>query len=160
MRSAPRAASHGAVTIYFEDFTPGRVFELGSVVLTDDEIIEFATRFDPQPFHIDPAAAADTMFGGIIASGWHTCSACMRLMVDGMISDTASLGSPGMDEIRWLAPVRPGDRLTARTTVDEARPSRSKPDRGTVTLTTEMENQDGVVVMRMRGMGMYGRRPA
>lgn len=148
------------MTIYFEDLTPGRVFDLGTVEVDEEEIIEFATRFDPQPFHIDPAAAAETMFGGIIASGWHTCSMCMRLLVDGLIHDAASLGSPGMEQIRWLAPVRPGDRLTARTTVDDARPSRSKPDRGTVTLTTEMENQDGLVVMRMQGMGMYSRRPA
>ncbi|MGA1051211.1 MAG: MaoC family dehydratase [Ilumatobacteraceae bacterium] len=142
----------------FEDFTPGRVFELGSVVVTEDEIVEFATRFDPQPFHIDPVAAAETMFGGIIASGWHTCSMCMRLLVDGLLADSTSLGSPGMEQIRWLAPVRPGDRLTARSTVEEVRPSSSKPDRGTVTLLTEMTNQDGVVVMTMRGMGMYGRR--
>lgn len=147
------------MTIYFEDFTPGRVFELGTVAVTEDEIVEFATRYDPQPFHIDPAAAAATTFGGIIASGWHTCSMCMRLMVDGLLGGTVSLGSPGMEQIRWLAPVRPGDRLTARTTVEHARPSSSKPDRGTVTLLTEMENQDGAVVMTMRGMGMYGRRP-
>lgn len=146
--------------MYFEDFTPGRVFELGTVEVSEDEIIEFATRFDPQPFHIDPAAAADTMFGGIIASGWHTCSMCMRLLVDGLLSGSASLGSPGMEQIRWTAPVRPGDRLTARSTVVETRPSSSKPDRGTVTLATEMENQDGVVVMTMRGMGMYARRPS
>ena len=148
------------MTIYFEDFTPGRVFELGSVEVSAEEIIEFATRFDPQPFHIDPEAAADTHFGGIIASGWHTCSMCMRLLVDGMIHDTVSLGSPGMEQIRWLAPVRPGDRLAARTTVEHATPSTSKPDRGTVMLMTEMSNQDGVVVMTMRGMGMYGRRQA
>ena len=146
------------MTIYFEDLTPGRVFELGSVEVTEDEIIEFATRYDPQPFHIDPAAAAETMFGGIIASGWHTCSMCMRLLVDGLLSDSTSLGSPGMEQIRWTAPVRPGDRLSARSTVEEARPSSSKPDRGTVTMLTEMLNQDGVVVMTMRGMGMYARR--
>lgn len=146
------------VAIYFEDFTPGRVFELGAVEVSEDEIIEFATRFDPQPFHIDPVAAADTMFGGIIASGWHTCSMCMRLLVDGLLSGSTSLGSPGMEQIRWLAPVRPGDRLTARSTVEAARPSSSKPDRGTVTLLTEMRNQDDVVVMTMRGMGMYARR--
>lgn len=148
----------GGVTIYFEDLTPGRVFELGVVEVSEDEIVEFATRFDPQPFHIDPVAAADTMFDGIIASGWHTCSMCMRLLVDGLLSGSTSLGSPGMEQIRWLAPVRPGDRLTARSTVEAARPSSSKPDRGTVTLLTEMRNQDDVVVMTMRGMGMYARR--
>lgn len=147
------------MTIYFEDFTPGRVFELGTVEVSEAEIIEFASRFDPQPFHIDPVAAADTMFGGLIASGWHTCSMCMRLLVDGLLSGSTSLGSPGMEQIRWLAPVRPADRLTARSTVEEARPSSSKPDRGTVTLTTEMRNQDGAVVMTMRGMGIYARRP-
>ena len=147
------------MTIYFEDLTPGRTFELGTVEVTEDEIVEFATRFDPQPSHIDPAAAAETMYGGLIASGWHTCAMCMRLLVDGLVEGAASLGSPGMEQIRWLAPVRPGDRLTARTTVEEARPSRSKPDRGTITLVTELENQDGVVAMTMRGMGMYSRRP-
>jgi len=147
------------VTIYFEDLTPGRVFELGSVDVTEDEIIEFATRFDPQPFHIDREAAAESVFGGIIASGWHTCSMCMRLLVDGLLSESMSLGSPGMEQIRWTAPVRPGDRLTARATVEEARPSSSKPDRGTVTMLTEMLDQDGVVVMTMRGMSMYARRP-
>lgn len=147
------------VTIYFEDLTPGRVFELGTVEVTEAEIIEFATRYDPQPFHIDPEAAAATMFGGIIASGWHTCSMCMRLLVDGLLRESSSLGSPGMEQIRWTAPVRPGDRLQARSTVEEIRPSASKPDRGTVTLMTEMTNQDGVVVMTMRGMGMYARRP-
>jgi acyl dehydratase len=146
------------VTITFEDFTPGRVFELGTVDVSEDEIVEFARRFDPQPFHVDPTAAAATMFGGLIASGWHTCSMCMRLLVDALLGDSTSLGSPGMEQIRWTAPVRPSDRLTARSTVLEARPSTSKPDRGTVTLSTEMTNQDGVVVMTMRGMGMYARR--
>jgi acyl dehydratase len=147
------------VTIYFEDLTPGRMFELGAVDVTEDEIIEFATRFDPQPFHIDPAAAAETPFGGIIASGWHTCSMCMRLLVDGLVSRTISLGSPGVEQIRWLAPVRPGDRLTARTTVAEARPSSTKPTQGTVTFVTEMTNQDDVPVLSMRAIAMYGRRP-
>ena len=155
--SVPPDTTPAATT--FDDFIPGRTFDLGSVDVTKDEIVEFASRFDPQPFHIDPEAAARTMFGGIIASGWHTCSMCMRLLVDGLLANSTSLGSPGMEQIRWLAPVRPGDRLTARSTVEEARPSTSKPDRGTVTLLTEMTNQDGVVVMTMRGMGMYGRRP-
>ena len=148
-----------AVTIYFEDFTAGRVFEVGSVEVSEDEIIEFASRFDPQPFHTDPVAAAETPFGGIIASGWHTCSMCMRLLVDGLMSRTVSLGSPGVEQVRWLAPVRPGDRLSARTTVEDARPSSSKPTQGTVTFVTEMINQDGVTVLSMRALGMYGRRP-
>lgn len=147
------------MTIYFEDFTPGKVFELGAVEMTEDEIVEFATRFDPQPFHIDRDAAARTPFGGIIASGWHTCSYCMRLMVDGLLSRTISLGSPGVDQIRWLAPVRPGDRLSARMTVEEARASASNPARGTVAFVSEMENQDGVPVLSMRAVAMFGRRP-
>ena len=146
------------MTRYFEDFTPGLVFELGSVTVTDDEIVDFATRFDPQPFHIDAAAAADSIYGGLIASGWHSCSMLMRLMVDGLIGDSASLGSPGMDEVRWPAPVRPGDTLTGTATVLAARRSESKPDRGIVTLSNEMRNQDGVVVVSMRGTGFYGCR--
>jgi acyl dehydratase len=166
LRNAPpvsgwvrRAATEGTVTIYFEDFTPGRVFEFGSVEVSEAEIIEFATRFDPQPMHIDPDAAKDSPFGGLIASGWHTCSLCMRLICDGLINDAAGLGSPGVEQIRWLVPVRAGDRLTARSTVEEARPSRSKPSQGTVTLLNEMFDQDGTVVMTMRALGMYLRRP-
>lgn len=147
------------MTIYFEDLTPGRVFELGAVEMSEDEIIEFATRFDPQPFHVDREAATQSPFGGIIASGWHTCSYCMRLIVDGMMSRAVSLGSPGVDEIRWLAPVRPGDRLSGRLTVEHARPSASNPSRGTVTFASEMENQDGVTVLSMRAVAMFGRRP-
>ena len=148
------------MTIYFEDLTPGRVFDLGSVDVTEDEIVEFASRYDPQPFHIDPDAATESPYGGIIASGWHTCALCMRLMVDGLMRDTVSLGSPGVDEVRWLAPVRPGDRLTARMTVEEARPSASKPTRGMVRFLAEMVNQDHVVVLTLRPVAMYGRRPA
>jgi acyl dehydratase len=147
------------VTIYLEDFTPGRVFELGSVEVTEAEIVEFATRYDPQPFHVDPDEAAAGPFGGLIASGWHTCALFMRLLVDGLIGDTLGFGSPGMDEIRWLAPVRPGDTLSASFTVAEARPSASKPDRGIVRSSSEMRNQRGEVVLTMRGAGMYGRRP-
>jgi acyl dehydratase len=147
------------VTVYFEDFVPGRVFELGTIGVTADEIIEFASKYDPQPFHIDPVAARATPFGGLIASGWHTCALYMRLLFDGLLHDSSSQGSPGMDELRWLAPVRPGDRLSATSTVVEATPSATKPNRGTVILRSEMANQDGVAVLRMVGRGMYGRRP-
>lgn len=146
------------MTLYFEDFTPGRVFELGTVAVTADEIIEFATRYDPQPFHTDPEAAQQSAFGGLIASGWMTCGLYMRLYVDAVLADAASQGSPGVEEVRWLAPVRPGDRLTATSTVEEATPSATTPNRGTVLMRSEMTNQDGVVVMRMRGRGLYGRR--
>jgi len=147
------------VTIYFEDFVPGRVFELGTIEVTADEMIDFATKFDPQPFHVDPEAAKDSPYGGLIASGWHTCALYMGLLVNGLLHDSSSHGSPGMDELRWLAPVRPGDQLTATNTVEEATPSATKPNRGTVITRSEMSNQHDVVVLRMRGRGIYGKRP-
>lgn len=145
---------------YFEDFTIGEVIDLGAVVVTQAEIIEFAERYDPQPFHVDPTAAEHTPYGGLIASGWHTCALYMRQLCDGMISDSSSQGSPGMDELRWLAPVRPDDRLIATLTVLDVAPSSSKPDRGTVHFRSEMTNQADVVVLRMVGRGLYGRRPS
>ena len=148
------------MTIYLDDFVVGQVYELGSVDVTEEEIIEFATRYDPQPFHVDVEAAKQSLFGGLIASGWHTCSMFMRLMVDGFIDGAASLGSPGMDEIRWLAPVRPGDRLVGTITIEDVQVSTSKPERGTIYVRSEMTNQDGVVAMRMLGRGMYLRRPS
>ena len=143
---------------YFEDLEAGAVYELGSVVVDEAEVIEFATRFDPQPFHIDPAAASASHFGGLIASGWHTAAMFMRLFADNFVNHTASMGSPGIDELRWLAPVRPGDEVSARFTIVSTRPSASRPDRGLVESLWEMTNQDGVVVMTMKGTGMYGRR--
>jgi acyl dehydratase len=127
--------------------------------VTREEIIAFAREFDPQPFHTDEAAARQTIYGGLIASGWHTIALYMRLMWDSYLKDTASLGSPGVDEVRWLKPVRPGDTLRARFTVLEAVPSRSKPDRGIVRSLSEVFNQHGEVVMTLRGLGMFGRRP-
>ena len=147
------------MTTYFDDLLPGREFELGTVEVTEADIIEFATRYDPQPFHVDPVAAAESPYGGLIASGWHTCALFMRQLFDGLIHDSSSQGSPGMEELRWLAPVRPGDRLTASYVVEEATRSATKPMRGTVLFRCEMVNQDGVVVLRMRGRGLYGTRP-
>jgi acyl dehydratase len=144
---------------YFEDFEPGEVLELGSVTVTEDEIVEFARRFDPQPFHVDPAAAAESVFGGLIASGWHTGAMWMRLYVDAMLGSTAAQGSPGIEELRWLAPVRPGDTLHGRLTVLETTPSGRRPDRGTVRIRGEMVNQDGVTVLSMVSRGHFGRRP-
>ncbi len=145
--------------IYWEDFEPGQVIELeGSTTLTKDEIIEFACEWDPQPFHIDEEAADKSIYGGVIASGWHTGAVTMRLLVDGILGEAASLGSPGLDEMRWLKPVRPGDTLRARAVVRETRPSRSKPDRGTVKVTWETYNQDGEKVMTMTGIQMFARR--
>lgn len=135
---------------YFEDYIPGSVHEFGSIEVEESEVITFARRFDPQPFHIDPEAAAQTMFGGLIASGWHTGGLTMRLCVDHYLSKVASLGSPGIDELRWLKPVRPGDTLSVRVTIVEAKRSRSKPDRGIITSSIETVNQKGEVVMTLK----------
>ena len=145
---------------YLEDFKPGEVIELGSVTITRDEIIAFARQFDPQVFHTDEAAAARTIYGGLIASGWHTGSLMMRLLHDGFVRHTAGLGSPGIDELRWLKPVRPGDTLSARMTVLETIPSRSKPDRGILRSLLEMRNQRDETVVTVRGLSLLGRRPA
>ena len=148
------------IEYYFEDATVGDVLDLGSRTVSEAEILAFARDFDPQPFHIDPEAAAQSIFGGVIASGWHTCALTMRLMVDGFLSRAASLGSPGVEHIRWLQPVRPGDTLTARIVVLDVRPSQSKPDRGSVQMRTEVTNQAGDLVMTMESTGLVGRRPA
>jgi acyl dehydratase len=132
---------------YFEDYVPGSVYEFGSIVMEEKEMIDFAMRYDPQVFHIDPDAARKTVFGGLIASGWHTGASSMRLMVDHYLSRVASLGSLGIDEVRWLKPVRPGDELSIRVTVLRARRSQSKPDRGIVQALVEVMNQNREVVM-------------
>jgi len=147
------------VPLYLEDFAPGQVRESRPRTLTKNEIVAFARDYDPQPFHIDEAAGQRSVFGGLIASGWQTVGIMMRLMWDTFLEDTVSLGSPGCDEIRWLMPVRPGDTLRARFTVTEVAPSRSKPDRGIVRTFAEVLNQRGEIVMTVRGLGMFGRRP-
>ena len=145
---------------YFEDFKPGDVIELGSRTISKESILAFAREFDPQPFHTDEEAAKRSIYGGLLASGWHTGSLLMRILNDGLLKDTASLGSPGVDELRWLKPVRPGDVLSARMTVLESIPSRSKPDRGLIRSLMEMRNQYGRVVLTIRGLSLLGRRPA
>lgn len=144
---------------YFEDYVPGTTHEFGTIKVTEEEILEFATKYDPQPFHIDPAAAAESPYGGLIASGWHTASLMMRLLADNYLSKVASLGSPGIDELRWLKPVRPGDELRVRVTVLEARPSKSKPDRGLVHSRIELFNQDGERVFQAIALNFLSRRP-
>lgn len=139
---------------YFEDYLPGSVFEYGTITVNQADVIEFAQRFDPQPFHIDPDAAARGPFGGLIASGWHTASLTMRLVVDHYLSSVASLGSPGVDELRWTRPVRPGDSLRVRVSVLDARRARSKPDRGIVRSYVEVLNQDGDVVMSLKALNL------
>jgi len=141
----------------FEDFEPGRVFELGTREVTEEEIVAFARQWDPQPFHVDPVAAQESIFGGLIASGWHTGAMWMRLYVDSLLVGAASMGSPGIEELRWLAPVRPGDTLEGRLTVLEATPSERRSDRGTIRIRGEMVNQDGVIVMSMVSRGHFGR---
>lgn len=143
---------------YWEDFSPGEVTEIGPVSVSEQEIVEFATRYDPQSFHVDAEAAEDGPFGGLIASGWHTAALFMGMFVRAILLDTASLGSPGIDELRWLAPVRPGDTLSGRVTVDEVRESSKDPSRGTVLTTSEVFNQEGVLVMRIRARGFFARR--
>jgi acyl dehydratase len=135
------------VTRYFEDYVPGLSFDCGSFMLDQAQIIAFGEEYDPQPFHVDPKAAKDGPFGGIIASGWQTTSMMMRKVVEGFLSAESSLGAAGVDEIRWPRPVRPGDTLHVRAAVLEARRSRSKPDRGIVRSMLEVTNQDGGIVM-------------
>jgi acyl dehydratase len=142
----------------FEDFEPGEVHELGSVAVTQDEIVEFARRYDPQPFHVDLEAAEQSVFGGLIASGWHTADMWMRLWVDSMAGSTSSQGSPGIEELRWLEPVRPGDTLHGRLTVLDSTPSERRPDRVTVRIRGEMVNQDGVTVLSMVSRGHFARK--
>ena len=144
---------------YFEDFEIGRPIDLGSCLVSEEEIVRFAEQFDPQPFHVDPDAAAQSIYGGIIASGWHTCSLMMRQVVKGVFGDAAGLGSPGIDEIRWIKPLRGGDTLHVVMTALEARPSGSKPDRGVIKMLWEASNQHGDAVATVRSLGMFQRRP-
>ncbi len=145
---------------FLDDLVPGESLEFGSKEVTEPEIIAFARQFDPQPFHLDPIAAAASPFGGLIASGWHTASMGMRMMVDHLLGpDSGSIGSPGVDELRWLKPVRPGDVLRVRAEIIDVTPSRSKPDRGTARIRYELLNQKDEVAMRFIGLGMFLRRP-
>jgi acyl dehydratase len=145
---------------YFEDYVPGEVHESGSIAADEQEIIAFAQRFDPQPFHTDAAAARESIYGGLIASGWHTACLMMRLLVDHYISRVASLGSPGIDDLRWLKPVRPGDVLAVRVSILEVKRSRSKPDRGIVHSYIEVLNQDREIVMTVKTMNLLRCRAA
>jgi acyl dehydratase len=144
---------------YFEDFVEGHTQDLGSFSFTEDEIVDFARRYDPQPMHVDPDAARGSIYGGLIASGWQTAAGYMRLAVDGVMADSDSKGSPGVDSLRWLRPVRPGDQLNARITVLEARPSNSRPDWGIVRSRGEVVNQSGEIVMQLEAVNFFGRRP-
>lgn len=144
---------------YFEDYQKDSVFRFGPVEVEEAEVIQFARHFDPQAMHTDPEAARAGPFGGLIASGWHTIALMMRLFVEHYLTAVASLASPGVDEVRWLKPVRPGDRLWVRITIADATPSRSKPDRGMVRSFVEGINQDGEVVASFKAMNLIGRNP-
>jgi acyl dehydratase len=144
---------------YFEDFYPGQEIDLGTRGVSEEEIIAFASQFDPQPFHVDKEAAARSIYGGVIASGWHTCGMMMRMVVDGLMAKSTSMGSPGLDGVRWLAPVRAGDTLNVRYQTVKVKASSSKPDRGVVWSKWVAINQHGETVCTIEGMGMFGRRP-
>jgi acyl dehydratase len=144
---------------YFEDYTPGAVFTSGAITVSEAEIIDFARHYDPQAMHTDPAAAAGGRFGGLIASGWHTAALMMRLFATNFLSPASSVASPGIDELRWLQPVRPGDVLSLRVTIVEARRSRSRPGEGIVRSFIEVLNQDGTVVMSLKPISLIACRP-
>ncbi len=143
---------------YWEDFKVGEVEQIGGKKVEQDEVIDFARQFDPQPFHVDEAAAKQSMYGGLIASGWHTCSMVMRMMCDTYLLQSASVGSPGIDNLKWLKPVRPGDTIRAQRTTLESRTSKSRPEIGIVRNLWEVFNQEGELVMTMEGYGMFRRR--
>jgi acyl dehydratase len=145
---------------YFEDLTPGLIVQAHGPTVTAEDIIDFAKKFDPQYFHVDAQAAKQSPFGQLIASGWHTSALCMRMVCDGYLLDAASLGSPGIDELRWTKPVFAGDTLHLKMTVLEQRPSRSRPDQGSIRSKWEVFNQKDEPVMHMTGWGMFKKRNA
>lgn len=146
--------------LYWEDLQAGSVRDLGTTSVTAEEIKNFAGQFDPQPFHLDEEAGRQSLFGGLCASGWHTCALVMRLTVDNMLRDSSSLGSPGLDSLKWLKPVYPGDVLSLRHTILESRPLRKRPDTGLVRSRWDVTNQKGEPVLEMEGYGFFRRRHA
>ena len=143
---------------YFEDYVEGSVHETGEIVADETEMIAFAARFDPQPFHTDPVAAKKSIYGGRIASGWYSAGLIMRLFVDHYLSHVASLGSPGVDQLRWLKPVRPGDTMSLKISISQTKRSKSKPDRGLVHSYVEAINQHSEVVMTMMAINFISLR--
>lgn len=144
--------------LYFEDFEVGQVFEWGELTVTEEEILEFGRRYDPAPIHIDPMAAADSVFGGLIASGWHVAALMQRMQCESYLHRAEGIASPGVDEIKWLVPVRPHDRLSIRVEVTETRASRTRPDRGLVRVLATAINQRGETVMSKQGKAFFRRR--
>jgi acyl dehydratase len=147
-----------SIKYYWEDMPVGSTRDLGSITPTAEEIVAFATQFDPQPFHLDEEAAKQSVFGGLCASGWHTCSMAMRLMVTNFLLESSSQGSPGLENIKWLKPVYPGDTLRLQHTMVESRPMTKRPDVGLTRTVWEMFNQHGEQVLHMDGYGMFRRR--
>ena len=147
-----------ATKLFWEDFTQGRIFEYGPRRITREEILDFAAEFDPQPFHLDDAVARSTMLGGLCASGWHSCCILMRMSADSFVLNSSSMGAPGVDEVRWLAPIRPGDDLTLRATVLSTRASNSRPDMGFVNVLLELLSATGKPMMSLTAPLMFGRR--
>lgn len=154
------SAKEGHRVLYLEDHTTGSAYEFGPIVMDEKAMIDFASQYDPQVFHTDPEAARKTSFGGLVASGWHSVVLATRLLVDHYFSCLANLGSPGVDELRWLKPVRPGDELSVRLTILEVRPSESKADRGVVKGLVEVLNQAGEVVTTWKGVNIVLRKDA
>ncbi|PVX74718.1 MaoC family dehydratase [Paraburkholderia unamae] len=142
----------------YEDLEVGKRYVIGSHTFGRDEVVQFAEQFDPQPFHLSEAAGEASMFGGLVASGWHTCSIMMGMLVRNFLRDSTSMGSPGVDEIRWLKPTRVGDTLTMTNTVVSKRVSQSKPDRGIVETLWEGHNQHGELIVTVRSKALFGLR--
>jgi acyl dehydratase len=151
---------HSKAPRYWDDYEVGQTFDLGSTSFTADEIVTFARQYDPQSFHVDADAARQSMFGSLIASGWHVTAKLMRLFVDNYVDQRTALGSPGVEEVRWLKPVRPGDTLTAWVECAGKVPSRSRPEMGIVHEQWRATNQKGELVMTLKGTNMVRRRPA
>ena len=147
-----------SIRYFWEDLQPGTTRDLGTVTITADEIREFAEKFDPQPFHLDEAAGRRSIFGNLCASGWHTSALAMKLTVENFLVEAASMGSPGVENLRWLKPVYPGDTLRLQYTVMEARPLRTRADTGLVRAAWDMFNQNSEKVLYMEGYGMFRRR--
>jgi acyl dehydratase len=148
----------GQIKHYWEDLVPGSVRDLGTVTMDAAEIRDFAAKFDPQPFHLDEEAGKRSIFGGLCASGWHTCALAMRLTVTNFLHESSSMGSPGLENLRWMKPVYPGDTLRLQHVILESRPLRTRPDVGLVRSRWEMFNQHGEQVLQMEGYGMFRRR--
>ena len=156
--SADPAVASRPVRFFWEDFPVGQVREFGSHLVTREAVLAFAREFDPQPFHVDDAAAEASLFGRLAASGWHTCAMAMRMMCDAYLLESASLGSPGLEKLSWKKPVYPGDTLHVRLEVLESRGLASRPDVGMIRSRWDVTNQDGDAVLTMEGFGMFRRR--